>query len=423
MSFFTANMGPFNAVSESSNLVPEVKTPAKKCSSTFVCLSVLTFVMTACLGCVIIVLLRVEVIFAVSEQQQAANDGVSLTTEPPLTTDLTSALVTVDRPADKLIDDAKDCTELEMTLNNIRLIESQVPLEVYHRFTDKYDQLNCNETNIDWPTTLRPLRIKRSATSECDMTRVGDGWCDSECNAPTYRYDGGDCCEHLCTYREALENKPWPCGSNGYDCKLPVPGETVPNWFTDSTQFCFRWYADGDGGQCGDGSEPHEICAHTSSKTRVYRDDTDGRSGGCQMGWAIKSPYSDPWFQQVQICFKFLADGGSPQQCNGVNQRNHEYVRCAEVGQYTPYYRDDTDGRGGGCRMSWKLNVPSNAEPWARRMQLCYEWYPDGDGGQCGGGAARKLCARAGFWTPFYRDDTDGRGGGCRMSWQLSVAN
>ncbi len=77
------------------------------------------------------------------------------------------------------------------------------------------------------------------------------------------------------------------------------------------------------------------------------------------------------------------------------------------------------DGRGGGCRMSWMLSVPANAPQWFRDIQLCYKWHPDGDGGQCGGGVGRELCARTNDWTTYYRDDTDGRGGGCQMAWSL----
>lgn len=71
--------------------------------------------------------------------------------------------------------------------------------------------------------------------------------------------------------------------------------------------------------------------------------------------------------------------------------------------------------------MSWRLVVPSNAPAWALNLQLCYVWYPDGDGGQCGGGASRNLCARANDWTAYYRDDTDRRGGGCQMSWGIKL--
>ena len=55
---------------------------------------------------------------------------------------------------------------------------------------------------------------------------------------------------------------------------------------------------------------------------------------------------------------------------------------CASVGSYTAEYRDDTDNRSGGCRMSWMLSIPTDAPEWLCYVQLCYIWYPDGDGGQ-----------------------------------------
>ena len=85
---------------------------------------------------------------------------------------------------------------------------------------------------------------------------------------------------------------------------------------------------------------------------------------------------------------------------------------------------DNTDSRSGGCLMSWSLSIPYGSLQWIYDVQLCLIWYPDGDDGQCGGDDAkregRELCARD-EWTTHYRDDTDERRGGCRMSWELRV--
>jgi len=132
------------------------------------------------------------------------------------------------------------------------------------------------------------------------------------------------------------------------------------------------------------------------------------------MQWVILSPNAKSWFKRIQMCYRWYADGNGG-QCGGGAPR----FMCASVGSFTQEYSDDTDGRPGGCRMSWKLSVPRLSPRWVKNMKLCYEWYADGDGGQCGGGAGRKLCATANTWTTYYRDDTDGRGGGCRMSWGL----
>ena len=188
----------------------------------------------------------------------------------------------------------------------------------------------------------------------------------------------------------------------------------IPSWFYQ-TQLCYQWRPDGDGGQCG-GGVPRKLCAYVGSKTQFYRDDTDRRSGGCRMQWAILSPNAESWFKNVQICYRWYADGNSG-QCGGGAPAS----QCASIGKFTQEYRDDTDRRSGGCRMSWKLSVPDSSPLWLRIMSLCYRWYADGDGGQCGGGVGERLCATANSWTTYYRDDTDSRSGGCRMSWGLHL--
>ena len=199
----------------------------------------------------------------------------------------------------------------------------------------------------------------------------------------------------------------------GYEIQHNI---SLPTWYKQDVQLCYRWYPDGDGGQCGGGAS-RLLCAHPGSMTGYYRDDTDGRGGGCKMSWGILSEGVTPnWFKQIQICYQWWPDGDAG-QCGGGAQK----LLCASVGSYTPYYRDDTDGRGGGCRMQWKLIVPNAAPLWMQNAQLCFQWYPDGDGGQCGGGASRNLCANANEFTSPYRDDTDGRGGGCQMSWGIKI--
>ncbi len=130
------------------------------------------------------------------------------------------------------------------------------------------------------------------------------------------------------------------------------------------------------------------------------------------------SPFAPVWFRNVHVCFRWYAVGGGG-QCGGTAVR----AVCINVGHYTTEYRDDTDGRGGGCRMSWALLVPAIAPQWLRDIQLCYKWHPDGDEGQCGGRVGRELCARANDWTTYYRDDTDERSGGCQMAWSLKKIN
>ncbi len=114
----------------------------------------------------------------------------------------------------------------------------------------------------------------------CPPYYVGDGYCDSACNVREHRFDDGDCCEYTCVSRA----RSWPCGSNGYNCLVVTP---APSWFTRDTQLCYKWRADGNGGQCGNGVA-NELCAHVDHYTTDYRDDTDSRGGGCRMQWKIR---------------------------------------------------------------------------------------------------------------------------------------
>ena len=242
------------------------------------------------------------------------------------------------------------------------------------------------------------------ARAVCPDSSMGDGWCDEGCNLREYKFDDGDCCESTCL----AEVRVWPCGVNGYNCLVAEP---VPSWFADDTQLCYKWRRDGNEQCSGPGPE---LCAFVGSRTPNYWDDTDNRGGGCRMQWGIQSPYGPSWFGNVAICYRWYADGDGG-QCGG----GAPSEMCAAVGSFTSEYRDDTDNRSGGCRMSWKLSIPSDSPEWLRDVQLCFNW--SGPGNQCGGGAPQELCARANFWTNYYRDDTDNRGGGCHMSWGLRI--
>ena len=125
------------------------------------------------------------------------------------------------------------------------------------------------------------------------------------------------------------------------------------------------------------------------------------------------------WFESnTQLCYKWRPDGDGGQCGGGVGRE-----LCASVGGSTQNYRDDTDNRGGGCRMQWGIMSPQSPAWFRNNVQLCYRWYADGNGGQCGGGAPREMCASVGSYTQEYRDDTDNRGGGCRMSWRITIPN
>ncbi|XP_054155403.1 perivitellin-2 67 kDa subunit-like [Oppia nitens] len=124
------------------------------------------------------------------------------------------------------------------------------------------------------------------------------------------------------------------------------------------------------------------------------------------------------WFYRTKLCYEWYADGSDVDQCSGPSKS-----LCAQVNSKTQWYRDDTDIRDGGCRMKWGLTADTGAPDWFNELQICFRWHPDGDSGQCGGGAPAETCAPIGNFTDVYRDDTDIRPGGCQMSWRLLLPN
>ena len=113
------------------------------------------------------------------------------------------------------------------------------------------------------------------------------------------------------------------------------------------------------------------------------------------------------------------------------------YYYCYAGDGYCDYDCNTRDLQfdGGDCCLSTCLSRPRRwtcgingydcapFEPtplwFTQNTELCFQWRPDGDGGQCGGGADRELCAQVGSQTAYYRDDTDRRSGGCRMQWKV----
>ena len=131
----------------------------------------------------------------------------------------------------------------------------------------------------------------------------------------------------------------------------------------------------------------------------------------------LRSPYAPEWFKEnVQICYRWYADGNGGQCGGGAAQ-----LLCAPIGSYTAEYRDDIDNIEAvdvechGCSLFLLMHlsgfVPSSSAISGIQMVI----------GQCGAGEGRELCANSNHWTTYYRDDTDNRGGGCRMSWELRL--
>ena len=189
----------------------------------------------------------------------------------------------------------------------------------------------------------------------------------------------------------------------------------VPEWFLENTNLCYLWRADSTNGQCDSSRNSQgSLCEKVGQMTPWYYDNTDDRAGGCRMQWGIFSRNYESWFKEVQICYRWVSDGTASQCSNKASG-----MVCAPVDSYTTFYRDDTNNSPGGCKMSWRLVVPSAAPKWIRQLMMCFSWYPTGNINQCGPAPSRDICATANEWTPYYRDNTFWLHGGCRMSWGL----
>ncbi|XP_059154895.1 perivitellin-2 67 kDa subunit-like [Physella acuta] len=194
----------------------------------------------------------------------------------------------------------------------------------------------------------------------------------------------------------------------------------VPLWFLSNTKMCLHWSAVGDKNQCGGPNVEQELCANVNKMTDWYHDETDKRSGGCKMQWAVFSSGTDAphWLSKVQLCYQWDVIKDHIPNCGF----SLDYVTCADLNKYTYEYVDDSSNNKGGCQLRWMLQIPDGAPYWMRAMQLCFNWESEGDVGQCGGGAPLKQCVLANQWTQYYVDNTDDRAGGCKMSWGLKTS-
>ncbi|CAG2221305.1 unnamed protein product [Mytilus edulis] len=123
------------------------------------------------------------------------------------------------------------------------------------------------------------------------------------------------------------------------------------------------------------------------------------------------------WFFSTKLCYEWNADGDG-NQCGGSGVSTK---LCAYVNEWTTYYNDDSDSRGGGCQMRWGIESVGY-DNWFDNVQICFRWSAVGSGSdQCGQGVDNDLCATINDFTNYYRDDTDSTSKGCQMQWKLSV--
>ncbi|XP_059157961.1 perivitellin-2 67 kDa subunit-like [Physella acuta] len=139
----------------------------------------------------------------------------------------------------------------------------------------------------------------------------------------------------------------------GCTMQWKIQSNNFPSWF-NQVKLCFQYQPTGNEGQCVSESKQSMVCANINNYTPEYMDDTDGRSGGCNMRWKLEVPQTAPlWMQAVRLCFSWKATGDA-KQC-GVGAPNDQ---CVIGNNWTKYYLDDTDKRSGGCDLSWGIKTP-----------------------------------------------------------------
>ena len=117
---------------------------------------------------------------------------------------------------------------------------------------------------------------------------------------------------------------------------------------------------------------------------------------------------------EYRLCF---AETEGSSQCQG---SRHSCTNWSRTPSWTNSFRDDTDGRGGGCRYAWKIESRTTT---ITKKPVCWVCFKETEGSSqcqgshqsCSGWSANKVPA----WTLPFRDDTDNRGGGCTYSWYL----
>ena len=170
---------------------------------------------------------------------------------------------------------------------------------------------------------------------------------------------------------------------------------------------------------------PSHTCSGWSSNpkwTQPFRDDTDGRPGGCGYQWRIeRHPHNVDPRKEYRLCFAEL-EGSS--QCQGTRTSCTGWSRS--VPSWTRLFRDDTDDRAGGCRYVWKIES-RDSNPAVDFTPACRVCFKETEGSsQCQ--QSRHSCsgwtsADDPAWTLPFRDDTDGRPGGCGYQWFLDCTS
>ncbi|HTI26528.1 MAG TPA: hypothetical protein VL652_36420 [Kutzneria sp.] len=160
-----------------------------------------------------------------------------------------------------------------------------------------------------------------------------------------------------------------------------------------------------DPAQCGGPKTQWNATPNWSTPIRL---DTDGRRGGCLLGFGLQDP--SHVFAGLDISYQWYpTGGGNDNQCGSPGQ----YTVPTNVG-YGPNIIVDTDDSAGGCYLVFSVSGRDD-------VALDIKFYADTDNGQCGNALPQNE-----YWTASSSesvtllDDTDGRPGGCELQFRLS---
>lgn len=160
-----------------------------------------------------------------------------------------------------------------------------------------------------------------------------------------------------------------------------------------------------DAAQCGGAKQQWAAMPNWSTPIRL---DTDGRRGGCLLGFGLQDPSGV--VPGLDITYQWTpTGGGNDAQCGAPGQ----YTVPTNVG-FGSNIIVDTDDSAGGCNLVFSVDGRDD-------VALDVQFWADTENGQCG-----NALPQGQFWraksgqSVTLLDDTDGRPGGCELQFRLS---
>jgi hypothetical protein len=169
-----------------------------------------------------------------------------------------------------------------------------------------------------------------------------------------------------------------------------------------------------NGGQCGSPAFQVQTVPANNWSTPL-RVDTDGRSGGCEAGWAINDPSNLLAGLSINGTWT-VSPGGNAGQCGSVNSFPVTINNTGGPTNITGIF-DDTDDRAGYCNLAFSVAGRSNVA-----LDVQYYADPSGSAGQCVNALPQGSFYTASVNHPISMGlDTDSRPGGCWLQFRLRL--